>query len=190
MALHWFLDIGPKLRRASGMDPVWGRSVRYPRAVVLHALPAVRPARRLTASLAALLVALLLIGPVAPSAFSQTLIAPPQTKEEAAEQREAAAEAAAEQSGGSGIGIEVWLALAGVVLIAGATVYMLRDSRAATGGDPRQAPVREAVNPRTTRGAPKNMFEGESKPGGQVGKQAKRTKSKRQKQARKANRPR
>lgn len=155
---------------------------------MLHALSAFRPARRLSAAVAALLCAALLAGPVTP-AFSQSLVAPAQTKEEAEKAREEAADAANE--GGGGISTEVWLAITAVVLLAGATIYMVRDSRAATGaGDPRRPVARPAANPRETRGAPKNMFEGEAKPGGQVGKQAKRTKSKRQKQARKANRPR
>lgn len=128
-----------------------------------------------------------MVGPVAP-AFSQTLVAPPQTKEEAEKAREEAASASDDD--GSGISVEVGLAITAIVLIGGATLFMLRDSKAAVGGDPRQAPVRQPVNPRKVRGAPQAMFEGEAKPGGQVGKQHKRTKGKRQRQARKANRPR
>lgn len=152
-----------------------------------HARPALRPARRVTAAFAALLCVLLTLGPVAP-AFSQTLVAPPQTKEEAEKAREDAENAANDDGGG--ISVEAGLAITAVLLIGGATVYMLRDSRAAAGGDERRAPVRPAANPRETRGAPKSMFEGEAKPGGQVGKQHKRSKGKRQRQARKANRPR
>lgn len=152
---------------------------------MLHA-PALRPARRLTAALAALLCVFLTLGPVAP-AFSQ-LVAPAQTKEEAKKAEEDAEKAANDDGGG--ISVEAGLAITAILLIGGATVYMLRDSKAAAGGDERRAPVRPAANPRETRGAPKNMFEGEAKPGGQVGKQNKRSKGKRQRQARKANRPR
>lgn len=154
---------------------------------MLHALPALRPTRRLTAPVAALLCALFLLGPVAP-AFSQSLVAPAQTKEEAKEAREKAEEAA--NDSGGGISVEAGLAITAILLIGGATIYMVRDSKAAAGGDERRAPVRAAANPRASRGAPKNMFEGEAKPGGQVGKQSKRTKGKRQRQARKANRSR
>ncbi len=155
---------------------------------MLHALQLSPSTRRLTALVAALLCSLLVAGPFAGPAMGQTLITPAQTKEEAAAQREAAAEEAA-QEGGGGIGIEAWLAITCVVLIGGATAYMLRDSRHAVGDDRRAAPAK-AIDPSATRGVPKTMFEGEARPGGQVGKNKKRTKSKRQKQARRANRPR
>lgn len=123
---------------------------------------------------------------MASTALAQgTLVAPPQTKEEAAEAREAAAE----DDEGLGISLEAALAVTGLLLLGGATWYMIRDSRHATGMDDprRQAPP---VTPSSTRGAPKTMFEGEARPGGQVGKSKKREKAKRQKQARRANRPR
>ena len=155
---------------------------------MLHALQLSRPNRRLRALVAALLASMLVAGPIAAPALAQSsLIAPAQTKEEAAKAREEADKAAAKDSD-TGISTEAWLAIGSIVLIGGATIYMLRDSRQAVGDD-RRADPRRALTPSTTRGAPKTMFEGEARPGGQVGKTKKRTKSKRQKQARRANRP-
>lgn len=152
---------------------------------MLNALQLSRPTRRPTALLAALLASLLVAGPLAGPVMAQsTLIAPAQTKEEAKQAREAAD--AAKDDGG-GISLEAILAISGALLIAGATAYMLRDSKQAVVDEQRRA---RPITPGTTRGAPKTMFEGEARPGGQVGKNKKRTKSKRQKQARRANRPR
>lgn len=152
---------------------------------MLNALQLSRPTRRPAALLALLLCSLFVGGPVAAPAMAQgSLIAPPQTKEEAEKAREAANDAVDD---GAGISVEAGLAIIGLLLLSGAVVYMVRDSRSEVIADERRAP---GVSRSTARGAPKTMFEGEAKPGGQVGKTKKRQKTKRQKQARRANRSR
>lgn len=153
---------------------------------MLNALRLSLPTRRPAALLALLLCTGVAGGPLAAPVLAQgSLVAPPQTKEEAKEAREAAEKANKDE--GAGISVEAALALTGLLLLGGAIVYMVRDSSASVIADERLPP---GVSRSTARGAPKNMFEGESKPGGQVGKTKKRAKAKRQKQARRANRPR
>ncbi len=160
-------------------------AVRYPRAVVLNALRLSLPTRRPAALLVLLLCTCFAGGPLAAPVLAQgSLVAPAQTKEEAKQAREAAEKA---KDDGGGISVEAALALTGLLLLAGAVIYMVRDSNASVIADERRPP---GVSRSTARGAPKNMFEGEAKPGGQAGKTKKRAKGKRQKQARRANRPR
>lgn len=176
----------PSVRGAAGASH--RPAVRYPRAVVLNAAQLSRPLRRPAALLALLLCSLFAAGPLATPALAQnSLVAPAQTKEEAEKEREA--QEAADGDEGGGISIELGLGITGLILLGGAVAYMLRDARESVGGDERRAPE-QAFKPSTVRGAPKTMFEGEARPGGQTGKAKKREKAKRQKHARRANRPR
>jgi hypothetical protein len=154
------------------------------------ALSALRPSRRLLA----LLLALFAIGAVIPaatpvpaSAQSQTLIQPPQTKEEAAK-AEKAADAAADDGGG--VSLVVWMIIAATIVIGGAAYFIFRDAGTVANVDERRAgPKRPPVEPTKVRGAPQTMFAGDAAPGGKVGRNKKREKSKRQKAARRNNRP-
>lgn len=142
--------------------------------------------------MALLLLALLCGGALAgfaPVPASAQLTQSPITKQELEEAEKARDEAAADNSGGS-VPLEVWLAVIGLLAIGGATFYMVRDSRSmVSDSDPRRTARPEPITPSKVRGAPKTMFEGEAAPGGRVGKNKKREKAKRQKQARRANRP-
>lgn len=119
-------------------------------------------------------------------ASAQLIDTNPQTKEEARAARDAADEA----DGGGSVSIGVWLGIAAFIAIGGAAFFIFRDARTAAGPeDPRRAPARRPVDPAATRAVPKTMFEGEGSSSNPVGKNKKRQKSKRQKAARRANRP-
>ncbi len=165
-----------------------GGAIRYPRAVVPHALPALRSSRHLLA----LLFAVLAFGAVGLTATpvpasAQLIDNTPQTKEEA----RAAREAADSKDDGGSVPIGVWLALGAFAAIGAATFFIFRDAGHAVGSDvQRGGPVRPPVDPKDSRGVPKQMFEGEGSSSNPHGKVKKREKGKRQKQARRANRPR
>lgn len=125
------------------------------------------------------------------SAPAQQIVPQPQTKEQAEEAREAA-EAARDSSSSAATGnsMEIGLVIVAVLLLAGAAWWIIRDSGDAVGDERRAAPGRPLDRDAVGRGAPKNMFAGEGEPGGKTGKAKKRQQGKRQRQARKANRPR
>jgi hypothetical protein len=139
----------------------------------------------------ALLLACTAFGAVPAAAVAQSLVQTPQTKEEAEKAAEAAAaEASSSDSGTSDSTILYALIGTGVVLIAGASWWMVRDASDTVGEERRAAPGRPLPGDAVGRGAPKNIFAGDGEPGGKVGKQKRRVQGKRQRQARKANRPR
>lgn len=142
--------------------------------------------------LLALLLASFSLAGLPAAATAQSILQEPQTKEEAKKAAEAADDAAAssDSTASSDSGILYPLIGVGFLLFAGATWWMLRDAGDAVGDSRRGAPGRPLRDDAVGRGAPKNMFTGEGEPGGKVGKRKKRDQGKRQRNARKANRPR
>jgi hypothetical protein len=148
---------------------------------------------RALASLLALLLACLTVGLAPALAGAQSIVPDAQTKQEqkAAEEAEGAAATTGTVNDTSGdSGLEYGLLGIGVLLLAGAAFWILRDSSDAIGDRQRAAPNRPLDTDAVGRGAPRAMFTGEGEPGGKTGKRNKRKVGKRQRQARKANRPR
>lgn len=141
--------------------------------------------------LVALVLAVLAFGAVglatAPAPASAQLIDnTPQTKSEARAARDAAESA---DSGGD-VPLYVWLGLASLIVIGGAAFLIFRDAGTVADLDERRAgPARRPVEPGSGRAVPKAMFEGEGSSANRIGKNKKREVGKRQKQARRANRP-
>lgn len=137
--------------------------------------------------LVALLAACAIFAASASTATAQGLLQQqPVTKQQLEEaKREAEKKNSSSGDGGS---ITIWLIVIGVIGIAGATAYILRDASDAAGGDERIGPKSLASG--RVRGAPKTMFTGDAAAGGKVGKRSKRQQGKRQRQARKAARRR
>lgn len=118
------------------------------------------------------------------------MVAPPQTKEQAKAEAEAKAKPAKTTANKDDGSILLWLVIGGVVVLVGATVVVLRDAKGAVGGDgSRVAPGRPLDKDSVGRGVPKQMFEGNSEIGGKQGRSKKRQQGKRQKAARRRNRP-
>lgn len=125
------------------------------------------------------------------SAVAQAIVPEPQTKEQAKQAQEAAEEARdSSSSASSGSSLEIGLVIVAVVLLAGASWWIIHDSGDAVGEERRAAPGRPLDKEAVGRGAPRAMFTGEGEPGGKAGKRKKREQGRRQRQARKANRPR
>ncbi len=124
-------------------------------------------------------------------AAAQQIVPQPQTKEQAEQAQQAAEEARdSSSSAATGNSMEVGLVILAVVLLGAAAWWIVRDSGDAVGDERRAAPGRPLNTDAVGRGAPKNMFTGEGEPGGKTDKAKKRQQGKRQRQARKANRPR
>ncbi len=138
--------------------------------------------RRVLAA-AVLLVALVATVPAPAGAQSGPLSVPAQTKEEAQ-----AARAPSSLDEGSGISLQTGLLIGAVLVLGGAAVFILRDASGSVGAGSRAAPDRPVGPDAVGRGAPKTMFGGEAAPGGRTGKNKKREKTRRQKQARRRNR--
>ena len=145
----------------------------------------VAPFRRLALLVALLASCAVLAGSVGSASAQGLLQQPPVTKQQLEEAEREAAERKSSDDGGS---ITLWLIVIGVIGIAGATAYILRDARDAAGGNERSGPKPLASS--GVRGAPKSMFTGDAAPGGKTGKRTKRQQGKRQRQARKAARRR
>lgn len=143
-------------------------------------------ARRL---LAVLLASLLLFAMPA-AATAQTLMQDPQTKEQAQQAAKAADSTTTSSSDSSDKSVQIGLLVLGGVVLVAAAWFILRDSSDSVRDRSRPAPGRPVDAGAVGRGAPKTMFTGEAEPGGKVGKRKKRTQGKRQRNARKANRPR
>jgi hypothetical protein len=139
----------------------------------------------------ALLLAAFTLAAVPASAVAQAIVPQPQTKEEAQQAQEAAEKARdSSSSAASGNSLEIGLVVVAIVLLAGASWWIIHDSGDAVGEERRAAPGRPLDKDAVGRGAPRTMFTGEGEPGGRTGKRKKREQGRRQKQARKANRPR
>jgi hypothetical protein len=125
----------------------------------------------------------------APSiAGAQVLMPEPQTKQEAKQAAQAASESSS--STGSDRSLEIGLVVLAFSMIGGAAWWIMRDAGDAVGDERRAAPGRPLGSDAVGRGAPRTMFTGDSETGGKAGKQKKRAQGRRQRQARKANRPR
>lgn len=173
-----------------GRGPAAG--IRYARAAVQNPLPVASPRRAPAVfRVLALLLASVSFAAVPASAVAQQIVPQPQTKEQA-EQAQEAAEAARDSSSSAATGnsLEVGLVIIAVLLLAGAAWWIIRDSGDAVGDERRAAPNRPLDTDAVGRGAPRTMFAGEGEPGGKTGKRKKREQGRRQRQARKANRPR
>ncbi len=163
------------------MAPVYAaRTIRYARAAVtrfaLHLSSLLRPLALLIAVMAA----------IAPTAAAQAvdLSQPPVTKEDLKKAKEAADDSASDSGDGD---VVLGLVIVGGIMLAGAAGWILIDARDRTGG--RGDRVRPLTTGDVGKGAPKTMFTGAAAPGGKVGKRGKRVQGKRQRNARKANRP-
>lgn len=136
------------------------------------------------------MAAVLLVGslgaPAGALAQSDPLSAPAITKEQAREARQAS-----NSSGDDGfrISLELGLLISGFVVMGGAALYIVRDSRGSVGAGTRPAPGRPVGPDAVGRGAPKNMFGSDTAAGaGKHGRRKKRDRTKRQKAARRRNR--
>lgn len=141
---------------------------------------------RLILPLRLLALLTLTAGALAPPAMAQgvDLNQPPVTKEDLARSDDNSASATDDGSGDVVLG----LVIVGGLLLASASAYIVYDARDRTGG--RADRVRPLSSSDVGKGAPKTMFTGEGAAGGQTGKRRKRVQGKRQRNARKANRPR
>ena len=139
--------------------------------------------------LVAVLLASVMLALTPSMAAEQDLMQQPQTKEQAAEAQKQAEQSDSSSSSG-GNGTIIGLLVIGGAIIVLAAWFIMRDSSDSITERERSAPRRPVERDTVGRGAPKAMFTGEGEPGGKVGKQKKRQQTRRQKQARKANRPR
>lgn len=162
------------------MAPVYAaRTIRYARAAVT------RFALHLTSLLRTLVLVVAASVAVAPAALAQgvDLNQPPVTKEDLEKAKDAAQSDSEDGDGDVVLG----LVIIGGLMLAGAAAWILIDARDRTGSRP------DRSRPLTTgdvgKGAPKTMFTGAAAPGGKVGKRSKRVQGRRQRNARKANRP-
>lgn len=119
-------------------------------------------------------------------AGAQSLLQPPVTKEQAEEAAKEAEESSATTSG-SDDGSLTWMLIGlGLLVVGGATAYIMRDAGSTVG--PERERARKPIDSGSVRGAPKALFTDDAAPGGKVGKRTKRERGKRQRQARKAAR--
>jgi hypothetical protein len=141
--------------------------------------------------LLALLLATFAVGSAPAGALAQSIMQEPLTKEQAAQaEQQAAEDANPSDSSSSDNSVKYGLLAVGVAMLVGASWWIVHDSGDAVTEHDRRTARQPIDTDAVGRGAPKAMFTGEGEPGGKSDKRKRRDQGKRQRQARKANRPR